>query len=407
MELVKQSNLMSAKQLTFSFYFVKITVRYREVDMNTKTGIFSGVNVLDLTKILSGPLATRYLADYGATVIKIEHPNSPDDSRSFPPLKNNWSEYFEMLNRNKESISLNLKNTKHRNLFYKLCKNADVVVENLTPDVKTKLKIDYPIIRNLNKKIIYASLSGLDQKNTRKYYDVIAQAESGLLSLSGTKKNPVKIAPAVTDAFAGVNLAFAIASALYHRQRTNEGLQIIVSMLTTSVQLLEHNLIDYSINGKNPERPENQDNAVAPFGVFKTLDGYLAIACGNDTTWNSFAKFLSQYYAIDLTKFTTNSLRLENKKLLTEIIEVVFSKFKTKRLVVKMNKIQIPYGNVNEMSDIANDDWFFKHEALIKIDHDKLGKCIIPGYPIQFNKPHTKKLIPAPGLGKNNNKYGI
>jgi CoA:oxalate CoA-transferase len=155
--------------------------------------IFKGIRILDLTKVFSGPFATRQFADFGAEVIKIENRDTPDDSRGFPPLKGNWSGYFEILNRNKKGISLNLKQTQDLQKFYKLCESADCIVENLTPRTKYNLKIDYEIIKQINPKIIYASLSGLGQNSNRKYYDVIAQAESGLMSLTGAEKIPMKI----------------------------------------------------------------------------------------------------------------------------------------------------------------------------------------------------------------------
>src|SRR5436190_764977 len=147
--------------------------------------LFEGIRILDLTKVFSGPFATRQFADYGAEVIKIENTEHPDDSRQFPPLKNGWSGYFEILNRNKKGIGLNLKDEKDRKKFYKLCETSDIIVENLTPQTKYNLKIDYEKIKKINPTIIYASLSGINQKSNRKYYDVIAQAESGLMSLSG------------------------------------------------------------------------------------------------------------------------------------------------------------------------------------------------------------------------------
>ena len=369
--------------------------------------IFSGIVVLDVTKVLSGPLATRYLADYGATVIKVEHPEKPDDSRNFPPLKNNWSGYFEMLNRNKEGVTLDFERPQDRNVFYQLCKKTDVVVENLTPGSLYKLKIDYDTLKKINRKLIYASISGVDQKSNRKYYDISAQAESGLLSLSGTPDNPMKIGPAVVDTFAGVNLAFAIASALFYRERTGKGQNITVSMLGAAVQLLEQNIIDYSVSGKNPVRPGRGDAAIAPFGLFKTKDGFITIACGNEKLWNTFQMFLLKHKDFDTKKFLTNSLRLKNNVGLTFIIEEVFAHYKTTSLIQKIHSLSIPFGKVNEMSDIAHNRWFFENGSLVKLKHNKLGNYITPGRPINFSSVKQTKLKNAPELGSDNKKYGL
>ena len=208
--------------------------------------IFEGITILDLTKVFSGPIATRYFADWGARVVKIEDPTNPDPARGFPPLKNGASGYFELLNRNKESMLLNLKESEDLDKFYELVKSADVVVENMTPSVKKKLKVDYQTLKEINSTMIYASLAGYDQSSNKKCLDVIAQAESGLMSLSGYGE-PVKIGPAVIDAYAGMSLAWAISSALFRREKINEGGQVNVSMVGMAMDLLEQNLVEYSI----------------------------------------------------------------------------------------------------------------------------------------------------------------
>ena len=175
--------------------------------------IFKNIRILDLTRILSGPLATRHFAVQGAEVIKIESP-SGDDTRNFPPLIHDWSGYFEFLNHNKKSLVLDLKLAKDLERFYELCKSADVVLENFSPCVKTNLKIDYDTIKKLNPKIIYASICGVTPCNAQKYYDIIAQAESGLISLNRTNNTT-----AIIDSFVAMKLAFAISSALYNREK--------------------------------------------------------------------------------------------------------------------------------------------------------------------------------------------
>ena len=179
--------------------------------------IFKNIKILDLSRVLSGPLATRHFAQQGAEVIKAEPPQG-DDTRQFPPLVKGWSGYFEIFNHNKKSLVLNLKLPVDLEKFYELCKDADVIVENFSPAIKCKLKIDYPTIKKINRKIIYASLCGISNNNDCKYYDIIAQAESGLISINQTNSKT-----SIVDSFAGMKLAFAIAGALYNRERTNEG----------------------------------------------------------------------------------------------------------------------------------------------------------------------------------------
>lgn len=370
-------------------------------------GIFEGIKIIEVAKVFSGPFATRIFADYGAEVIKIEHETSADDTRHFEPLKNNWSGYYEILNRNKKGVSLNLKDEKDLHTLYTLVKEADVFVENLTPSTKYKLKINYEILKTHNPHLIYASLSGVGQDEDRRYYDIIAQAQSGLLSLSGTKEVPAKIAPAIVDPFAGMTLAFGIASALYYSERTGKGQYVDVSMLSSAMNLLENNLTEYSVTQKNPTRPGNQDNAIAPFGVYRAKDAYIVVAAGNEKLWNILSTFLKTHVSFDETSFTSNTLRLKHKERLTTIIEKAFEHYTALDLERELFDRGIPCSRVYEMSDVANSEENFKRKALLRFNHSKLGAIIIPGKSIHFSESSETKIKEAPAIGQDNKKYGI
>lgn len=352
--------------------------------MKPTDSLFSGLTILDLTQVYSGPLATRLFADYGATVIKIEHPVKKDPSRNYPPIKHQWSGYFEILNRNKQCLELDLKAKKDKRAFLDLVKKADILVENYAPKTKTKLGIDYSKLHQLNPQLIYASLAGLDQNSNRKYFDLIAQAESGLMSLTGIDK-PTKIGPAVVDAVSGYNLAFAISSALYYRQRTGKGQWLSVSMLATAINLLEQNLIAYSVNKQNPKLPGNQDAAIAPFGIYQTKDSYIALAAGSDHLWQRLADYLQSLMPHPLDRFNTNVQRLRFQPELTKYIESCFSVLSTKKLIKELKAIEIPCAAVAQMSDVAVNKWFTRHKAVVSINHPKLGTCLVPGHSILFS----------------------
>lgn len=362
--------------------------------------IFSGIIILDLTKVFSGPFATRILADYGATVIKIENPDSPDPARNFPPIIDKWSGYFELLNRNKESITLNLKNETDIIKFYKLVETADIVVENMTPSVKRKLNIDYKKLKKINKKIIYASLSGIDQKTDRKYFDVIAQAESGMMSITGINQ-PTKIGPAIVDAFSGQSLAFAISSALYKREKTKVGMYLSVSMLASALNLVEQNLIETSVTGKNPTLPGNQDQAIAPFGVYKTFDDPIVIAIGSEELWVEFKKIFDQK-KLNQKIYFDNNMRIKNQDKLTKDIESIFRNYKSRKLIDLFRKHNIPSSKVNTMKDILDDPWFFSSGALYKSK-----KFVTTGQSIFDDSNKILSCKKAPRLGEHNKKYGI
>lgn len=369
--------------------------------------IFSGVKVIDITKVFSGPFATRMLADYGAEVLKIETEANQDDSREFPPIKNGWSGYYELLNRNKKGIAIDLKNEDQRQNLYDLCKTADIFVENLTPSTKHKLKVDYETLKRYNPNIIYASLSGLGQTEDKKYYDVIAQAESGLLSLSGTPEMPLKIGPSVVDAFSGMTLAFSIASALFFKQETGKGQFIEVSMLGCAMNMLEHNLVEYSLTHTNPLRAGNQDTAIAPFGIYAASNGYIALAIGNDKLWQVLLGFLKQYTTIAEEHCSTNTARLANNHMLTESIEKVFANFTLTELCQKLTELNIPCSPVNTMAEVYDDEQNYLTQRLIKAHHSKLGEYVTSGKSIHFSEAEPFSLVEAPSIGQDDEAYGI
>lgn len=359
--------------------------------------LFSQIKIIDLTKVFSGPLATRHFADLGAEVIKIE-PNSGDDSRQFPPLVGNWSGYFEVLNRGKQSLVLNLKDKNDLRQFYQLCVNADVIVENFSPAIKKNLCIDYDIIKKFNPKIIYASISGVSQNVNRKYYDVIAQAESGLISLNGINSD-MKNATSVVDAFSGVKLAFAISSALYSREISGNGCQIDVSMKGSAFDLLEQNLIATSLSHKNPPKVGNHDSAIAPFGVFDTKDKSIVLAIGNESQWQTFASFLLKHNPkLFLDIFSSNNERLKNFQELDKIITSVFKEINSAVLVANLQSIGIPCAQVKTMTDVLFDRENYQEKLLEKVNHPVAGKIIVPTGGIKFSNFSDPIYKPAPLL---------
>lgn len=369
--------------------------------------IFNGIKIIEVAKVFSAPFATRMFADYGAEVIKVEHATNADDTRHLPPLKNDWSGYYEMLNRNKKGVSLNLKDDQDLQKLYRLVKDADVFVENLTPSSKFKLKIDYDTLKSYNPRLIYASLAGVGQDIDRRYYDVIAQAHSGLLSLSGYPDAPVKIGPAVVDAFSGLMLSFGIASALFYRERSGKGQYLDVSMLASAMNLLENNLINYSVVGSDPIRCGNQDNAIAPFGVYATKDAHVVVAAGNNNLWAKLCAYLKERVQFDENMFETNTLRLTNKELLTEVMEEAFADITAADLERALNSLQIPCSRMYEMSDVAKEDDNFKRQALIKVKHTKLGEIIVPGKSINFSESPEFRISEAPSLGRDDKDYEL
>lgn len=365
------------------------------------TSLFSDVKILDLSRVFSGPFATLQFANYGAEVLKIESP-AGDESRKFPPLKDGWSGYFELINHNKKSLILDLKNKNDLQHFYQLCAEADVLVENFTPDVKKRLQIDYQTIKKYNEKIIYASICGVSKDVNKKYYDIIAQAESGFASLNGTTDD-MKVATSIIDAFAGMKLAFAISSALYAQTKNGTGTHITVSMKGSAFDLLEQNLIETSVTHKNPDKVGNMDNAIAPFGLFKTQDGNIALAVGNDKLWQKLEMFLTEHTSnFPSHKFKTNAERLKYLPLLQQEIETVFSQFSTAELDELLSAQDIPCGQVKAMLDVLADQENHDQLLLENVNHPDIGEITLPTGGIFFSTSDKVPYQPAPELPNEN-----
>lgn len=366
--------------------------------------IFKNIRILDLTRILSGPLATRHFAVQGAEVIKIESPKG-DDTRNFPPLINDWSGYFEFLNHNKKSLVLDLKLAEDLERFYSLCKIADVVVENFSPNIKTKLKIDYNTIKKINPKIIYASICGITSSEDKKFYDIVAQAESGLISLNQTNNTT-----AIIDSYTAMKLAFGITAALYNREKNKIGENITVSMLGSAFDLLEQNLIEKSIMKETLVRKTKNmykhDTAICPFGVFYTQTKDIAIAVGNEKLWIVFCKFLSENDSqFDFEKYNSNQNRLDNKEVITENIQKLLYSLSAEQIQEQLQKIGIPSAIVADLNDILNNNFYFEKNLLQKVCIPKIGEVAISTGGINFENNPSSEFIPAPKLNQHSNEF--
>ncbi|MDD5769763.1 MAG: CoA transferase [Candidatus Gracilibacteria bacterium] len=367
------------------------------------SNIFTGLKIIDCTKVFSGPFASRYFADYGAEVIKIESLENYDESRNFTPLKNGKSGYFEILNRGKKSITLNLKDKNDLNMFYNLIKESDIFLENFSPKIKKKLKIDYEVLSDINPKLIYGSLNGYGENIDKKAYDIIIQAESGLSSLNGETK-PMKNATAIIDTFSGLSLSLAISSLLYKREITGKGDFVNIPMVACGIQLLEQNLIETSIKGKNPSLTGNHDNAIFPFGFFKTKNGEIVIAIGNDNLWQIFTKNLIPEL---FGKYNSNQERLDNKNYLISLIENVFLNYTKEELNKMLDDLGIPNGKINKMQDLLNDKILYENNFIKKLNHEELGEIVIPYEFIKYKSYKIEEIKKAPKLGENNQNYNI
>lgn len=361
-----------------------------------------GVKVLDFSRVLAGPYCATLLADMGADVIKVERPKFGDDSRHFGPFQNGESAYFELFNRGKKSIALNLKDEKDLEMTKKLIKKADVIVENFRPGVMKKLSLDYENVKALNPGIIYTSISGFGQYgpySQRPAYDLVAQAMGGMTSITGHPDNPpTRVGSALGDMSGALYGALGTMVALFHRERTGEGQHVDVAMMDTIFTMLETNVLRYTISGENPGRIGSRHPISTPFDIYQAKDGYIVIAVANDTLFKRLCEVIDREDLITDPRFITDPLRTKHEEELKEIIENYLAHFTVKQAEEIIGiKAGIPCSKINTIEDVVSDEHSKMREMIFEVDHPRAGKMTMVGNPIKFSKtpPQVKKVAPA------------
>jgi crotonobetainyl-CoA:carnitine CoA-transferase CaiB-like acyl-CoA transferase len=363
-----------------------------------------GVKVIDLTRILSGPYCTMVLADLGAEVIKIEPP-SGDDTRGWgPPFIKEESAYFLSVNRNKKSISINLKEEKGREIFFKLIKDADVVVENFRPGTLKKLGIGYEELKKHNSSIILASISGFGQTGPfaqKPGYDVLAQGMGGLMSVTGEQgRPPVKAGYSLADIGAGMWAIIGILSALLEREKSGEGQWIDVSLLDTMIAWQTYLAGNYFATKLDPQPLGGAHPNIVPYQVFKASDGYFILAIGNDQLWKKFVNVMD-LPELNNHRFATNADRVRNRDELISLLEETFKWKTVKEWIHLFENAKIPCGPVNKFSDILNDPHVIEREMVVEKEHSTVGTLKMLGIPVKLSRTPGQIRSAPPLLGEH------
>ena len=367
-----------------------------------------GLKVVDLTTALNGPFCTMMLADYGATVLKIE-PVSGEQCRSWGPIdeKSGESGFFNYVNRNKKGATLNLKSPEGLQLFYDLVKDADILVENYRGGVTKKLKIDYETIRKINPTIIYASSSGFGQYGPITYrpcYDIVAQAMGGMVNLTGFKDtDPVKVGPSVADHVAGIYLTVGVLVALHHRDVTGEGQQVDVAMFDTIFSLLENALVNYTVGGFIPERNGNVDPSISPFDIYKCKDGFVALGVGNDKLFKNFCQTIHHEELLEDPRFATNVDRCANYiPDLQNTIRSWCKDYTKSEIEAIMDEAGIPCGPVMNVKEAIEHPHIQAREMMVHCEHPTAGDQYFQGCVVKFSETPGVIETPSPLLGQHN-----
>ena len=368
-----------------------------------------GVRVLDLTRALAGPYCTMMLGDYGAAVVKIELPGTGDDTRHWaPPFIGDQSAYFLSINRNKRSITLNLRHDRGKEIFMRMAKEADVVVENFTPGVVDRLGIDYGSVKAINPGIVYCSISGFGQTGpyrNKSAYDQTMQGLGGIMSLTGEPdRPPVKMGIALTDIGAGMMAAFAITTALFHREshQRDEGQYIDISMLDLQVAWLTYMGGYYFATGKNPEKVGAAHPTQVPYQAFMCQDGnYINIAVGSERLWGRFCKAMNREDLFDHPDYAKNGDRLRNRSNLVPLLQEEFLKKAVAEWLQQLEEGGVPCGPINQLSDVFADPQVLSRGMVLEIPHPTLGQVKQTGVPIKFSRTQGSVDRHPPILGEH------
>ncbi|GIW22000.1 MAG: hypothetical protein KatS3mg068_1007 [Candidatus Sericytochromatia bacterium] len=371
--------------------------------------ILEGIRVLDLSRVVSGPYCTMLLGDLGAEVIKVEHPKNFDETRTWGPpfFSNGNSAYYIAVNRNKKSITLDIKTKEGKKILEDLIEQSDVFVENFRNGVIDRLGFSYERVSKINPQIIYCSISGFGTKGPYSHlggYDVLIQAIGGLMSVTGFKE-PTKVGVPIVDIVTALFSSQAIIGALFYRARTGKGQKIESSLFESQIAILLNVASNYLISGKEAKRYGNAHPNIAPYQVYSAKNGKFILTVTNDKLWNKFCKLLNND-DLNNSKFSTNSKRLKNLKELNKILCEIFKK-RTKEYWIKLfNENDIPAGKINSISEIFNDE-HLKYLNLVKninVNNDNL-KLLSPIF--NFSESTTDIYLPPPLLGEHNNEVYI
>lgn len=368
-------------------------------------GPLDGIKVLDLTRVLAGPYATMLLGDLGAEVIKIEQPDTGDESRNFGPFKNGFSLYFMSVNRGKRSVTLNLKTERGQAIFKQLLTHTDVLVENFRPGTMEKLGLDYDVLKTEYPSLIYAACSGFGQTGPyaqQGAYDMIIQGMGGIISITGEPDGPpVRVGTSISDITAALFTTIGVLSALHHRNQTGKGQFVDVAMLDSLVAVLENAVVRYFATGEAPKPLGARHPAITPFEAFASADGYVIIALGNDTLWAKFCVHVNREGLILDKRFRTNADRTENHAELFPILSEIMSQRTTDAWIDALGKIGVPCGPINAMDKVVSHPQVQAREMITRIAHQITGEVEVPGVPIKLSETPGNVDAPAPSLGEH------
>jgi crotonobetainyl-CoA:carnitine CoA-transferase CaiB-like acyl-CoA transferase len=369
-------------------------------------GALSGLRVLDLSRVLSGPFATMTLADLGADVIKVEQPGPGDDTRQWgPPFQGGEAAYFLSVNRNKRSLAVDLKSEEGLGVVRRIAAESDVVVENFRPGTAARLGLGYDELSRGRPGLVYASISGFGQTGpdaARAGYDAIAQASSGIMSVTGEADGPpVRVGVSSADLVAGMWAVIGVLAALRERDRTGTGQWVDISLLDGSLSWLTYVASGHFATGENPRRYGSAHPTIAPYQAFATADGYVMVAVGNDGLWRRFAPVVGLGDLADDERFSTNPLRVEHREILIPLIEQAMSTRSTGDWVRLLDEAGVPVGPIQTVEEVVRDPQVLARGMISELEHPTAGTLRTIGCPVRLSATPPAVRTPPPLLGQH------
>ena len=380
-------------------------------------GPLEGVRVLDLTRVLAGPWAAQNLADLGAEVIKLERPKKGDDSRAFGPpwLKDAQgrdtleSAYFACANRGKKSLTLDLAHPRGQAIVRELAAKCDVLLENFKFGDLDRYGLGYSQLREKNPGLIYCSVTGFGHTGPwreRPGYDFMIQGMGGLMSITGERDDcpgggPQKAGIPIADLITGMYASIAVCAALAHRAKTGLGQHLDLALFDSLVAVLANQGGNYLATGKPPGRLGNDHPNIAPYQVFRTADGSLILACGNDNLFRRFCEVAGCLALAEDSRFATNGKRVENRVELTRLLNEVFLKRLTQEWIARLEAAGVPCGPINDLAQVFSEPQALARGLRMELPHPSAGMVSLVRSPMRFSETPVAHGVPPPTLGQH------
>ena len=366
----------------------------------------TGLRILDLTRVLAGPYCTMMLADMGADVVKVERPVAGDDTRGFgPPFVGGESTYFMSINRNKRGMTLDLKHERGLDVLHDLLETADVVVENFRPGLMESFGFGYESARAINPRLVYCSISGYGGTGPDAAlpgYDLIIQGEGGVASLTGDQDGPpFKVGTSQADIVAGMMACQGVLLALIARERTGRGQKVDIGMLDCQVAMLTYQAGIYFATGESPSRIGNRHPSIAPYETFECRDGYLNVACGNESMWRRFCGAAGLDELTEDPRFLSNADRVKHADDLRAVLGPAMTERTIAEWLEVLRSAGVPAGRIDSVRDVCEHPQVIARDMVVELEHPEAGPIRVTGVPVKLSDTPGAVDLPPPALGQH------